>query len=415
MEINLNEKRKKGRPKKNIHITLNIKSKDNISNENVIMNNNDVNHESILIEKQNKEINKSLISNNVKNENETVEIKKKRGRKKKEVVEEEIKVKKKRGRKAALKYFSSSIRKQIPLKTNIVDNENAILFLDIKDTTDNISNITYDSFEEKTQYDMNDTYNIVESQDIMNLTTITSGLYDSNQLDFAKVNMNSISDNDNNIIDRVVYRSELGEDDNDKIHLQKDNIKKGFFQILNHFHDWKERTNVKCWWCCHNFDNVPIGMPIKYDNKVKKFIVRGIFCSFGCMFAYSNNTHGITPKKYLINYLYKKLTGHMIINFKEAPSKIVLKAFGGLLSIEEFRNLSNENKTYKMIEYPMYMSRDYIAEVDLANIKQVNTKVFNNISKVIELDDKKVEDAKFRISKIENIHLSNTIEDFIKN
>ena len=105
----------------------------------------------------------------------------------------------------------------------------------------------------------------------------------------------------------------------------------------------------------------------------------------------------------------------MIINFKEAPSKIVLKAFGGLLSIEEFRNLSNENKTYKMIEYPMYMSRDYIAEVDLANIKQVNTKVFNNTSKVIELDDKKVEDAKIRISKIENIQLSNTIEDFIKN
>ena len=408
MEINLNEKRKKGRPKKNIHITLNIKSKDNISNENVIMNNNDVNHESILIEKQNKEINKSLISNNVKNENETVEIKKKRGRKKKEVVEEEIKVKKKRGRKAALKYFSSSIRKQIPLKTNIVDNENAILFLDIKDTTDNISNLTYDSFEEKTQYDILNNNEKVNNQDMMNLTS-TINLYDSNESDFAKVDMNGI------LHDNTTFNNNVVDDSDHNIHLQKDNIKKGFFQILNYFHDWKEKTHIKCWWCCHNFDTVPIGMPIKYDNKVKKFIVRGIFCSFGCMFAYSNNTHGVNPKRYLINYLYKKLTGHIIINFKEAPSKYVLKSFGGLLSIEEFRNLSNENKTYKMIEYPMYMSRDYIAEVDLANIKQVNTKVFNNISKVIELDDKKVEDAKFRISKIENIHLSNTIEDFIKN
>jgi hypothetical protein len=428
MEINLNEKRKKGRPKKNIHITLNINSKDNISNQNVRVDNdpdsvracqdNSINESS---NSDNKVVNET---DNVKNVNETVEIKKKRGRKKKEVVEEEIKVKKKRGRKAALKYFSSSIRKQIPLKTNIVDNENAILFLDIKDTTDNISNLTYDSFEEKTQYDINMNLNNDSYDTKMNLTShnINTTLYDScleNELDFAKVsinNMNSTLDKDN-----TINRSEQTQDLNDvndgdnKIHLQKDNIKKGFFQLLNYFHDWKEKTHVKCWWCCHNFDTVPIGMPIKYDNKVKKFIVRGIFCSFGCMLAYSNNTQGVNPKKYLINYLYKKLTGHTIINFKEAPSKYVLKSFGGLLSIEEFRNVSNENKTYKMIEYPMYMSRDYIAEVDLANIKQVNTKVFNNISKVIELDDKKVEDAKFRISKIENPHLSNTIEDFIKN
>ena len=425
MEINLNEKRKKGRPKKNIHITL-INSKDNISGQNVTVDRQDNSIKEIS--KSSKSDNKDILQLN-DNANVTVEIKKKRGRKKKEVVEEEVKVKKKRGRKAALKYFSSSIRKQIPLKTNIVDNENAILFLDIKDTTDNISNLTYDSFEEKNQYDINmnlnnnETYEILNNVEVfdttMNLTSnnISITSYDScleNELDFAKVNMNSInslSDKDN------TFNNDINDvDDGDNtIHLQKDNIKKGFFQLLNYFHDWKEKTHVKCWWCCHNFDSVPIGMPIKYDNKVKKFIVRGIFCSFGCMLAYSNNTQGVNPKKYLINYLYKKLTGHTIINFKEAPSKYVLKSFGGLLSIEEFRNVSNENKTYKMIEYPMYMSRDYIAEVDLANIKQVNTKVFNNISKVIELDDKKVEDAKFRISKIENPHLSNTIEDFIKN
>ena len=49
---------------------------------------------------------------------------------------------------------------------------------------------------------------------------------------------------------------------------------------------------------------------------------------------------------FLINYLYKKLTGVLGINFKEAPSKFTLKEFGGLLTIEQFRNLSNENKTY---------------------------------------------------------------------
>lgn len=40
--------------------------------------------------------------------------------------------------------------------------------------------------------------------------------------------------------------------------------------------DWKEKTDVKCWWCCHNFDTVPLGMPIYYDHTINKFSVRGI-------------------------------------------------------------------------------------------------------------------------------------------
>ena len=119
MEINLNEKRKKGRPKKNIHITLNINSKDNISGQNVIVDNNpDIRHDDRACTRQddggctrqddgsctrqddgtctrhdnsikessnsdNKVVLQLNESDNVKNVNETVEIKKKRGRKKK--------------------------------------------------------------------------------------------------------------------------------------------------------------------------------------------------------------------------------------------------------------------------------------------------------------------------------------------
>ena len=58
---------------------------------------------------------------------------KKRGRKKKENVVEEVKIKKKRGRKPCVKYFSSSIRKKIPLTTTIENNNNNILQISIKD------------------------------------------------------------------------------------------------------------------------------------------------------------------------------------------------------------------------------------------------------------------------------------------
>ena len=383
MEINLNEKRKKGRPKKNLQII-----KTDVANANATIGT--VNTNPIVGQEDEK---------------------KKRGRKKKEVAEEEVKIKKKRGRKAALKYFSSSIRKQIPLKTNIVDNENSILFLDIKESNDNTT-FTYDSFDTKSQFD--DTK--LELNDFDNNVNEINFDNNFNLSNHVMTKSNTVSFDDTLSCNTKSQNSKTSEYDN-QITIQKDNIKKGFFKILNQFDNWVEKTNVKCWWCCHNFDTVPLGMPVYYNHKIKKFSVRGVFCSFSCMLSYSNNTTGIIPKKYLINYLYKKLTGVFGINFKEAPSKYTLKEFGGLLSIEEFRKLSTENKSYKMIEYPMYISRDFIAEVDLVNIKQVNNRVFNNFSKVIELDDKKVEDAKYRISKIENnnIQLSNTIEDFIKN
>ena len=67
------------------------------------------------------------------NKVEIVQDKKKRGRKKKDQVVEEVKQKKKRGRKAAVKFFSSSIRKQIPLTTVLQDSNNFILHLDVKE------------------------------------------------------------------------------------------------------------------------------------------------------------------------------------------------------------------------------------------------------------------------------------------
>ena len=60
---------------------------------------------------------------------------KKRGRPKKQIIEENKNEKqvKKRGRKAAIKYFSSDIRKQIPLTTTITDNNDYILHIDVPD------------------------------------------------------------------------------------------------------------------------------------------------------------------------------------------------------------------------------------------------------------------------------------------
>jgi hypothetical protein len=94
--------------------------------------------------------------------------------------------------------------------------------------------------------------------------------------------------------------------------------------------------------------------------------------------------------------------------------------FGGQLSIEDFRNNFIENKIYKMVEYPMFISSDYMEEIDIKNIKIVNHKLFDKNeqqSKIFNnLDDKRVEDAKTRLSIIENatVTVGNTIDKFIK-
>jgi len=74
-----------------------------------------------------------------------------------------------------------------------------------------------------------------------------------------------------------------------------------------------------------------------------------------------------------------------------------------------------------MVEYPMFISNDYMEEIDIKNIKRANHKLFdeNNSeqSRVFNnLDDKRVEDAKSRLLIIENatVTVGNTIDKFIK-
>lgn len=440
----------------------------------------------------------------VKNENNynVQPEKKKRGRKKKEKVEEEVKQKKKRGRKAALKFFSSTIRKKIPLTTVIYDK--SILHLDIKEDSDTLKkSITYDVL--KNEYNKEET---IFGTKLSTLETgkrsFDSGSENENDIEALLYNENHIDDdeNDDDILCEYIenndtvdikelyekrLESRLKQDDqlvknlenlhNDDKMLSKllNNVnkkvkdtqckqvesnneirKKGYFTILNKYIEepqWVDKTDICCWWCCHQFDSIPIGLPIDYNVKLQKFRVKGIFCSFSCMLAYDSD---MTPlKKSMICHLYKKLTGGYSVDMKDnyiemlqndsniqelfkdnslykeeyinslislideplkkAPPRCSLKMFGGQLDIEEFRNASKERKVYKMIEYPMYISRDYVEEVDLENIKKINKNMFGKqqyTPNTNTLNDKKLEEVKNR-NNSSVIVTNNSIDRFI--
>lgn len=394
------------------------------------------------------------------------EEKKKRGRKKKENVVEEVKQKKKRGRKAAVKYFSSSIRKKIPLTTVLQDNNNFILHLDIKEdgveddeieinyngienTDVNAGNanqdIESDSFDEKEESMINLVFSKLENenQEIVNelqkeydeLLEETDSILGDVRDDDDLENLSELYEKrirfreqqDNMLVnkletlrkDKIVIETEERTNE-DKIKLiQENNKKRGYFEIMCKFihnEKWLYSTDICCWWCCHSFNSVPIGFPDDYNYNNEKFRVKGVFCSFSCMLAYKQDKN-IKNKDYLIKALYCKLTGTLLKDavLKAAPPRCCLKIFGGELSIDEFRNNFQENKIYKMIDYPMYVSKDFIEEVDIQNVKAVNKNIFQD-KNVYNLDDKRVEDAKNRLSQIEQttVTLGNTIDKFIK-
>lgn len=360
--------------------------------------------------------------------------KKKRGRKKKEVVEE-VKPKKKRGRKAAVKYYSSSIRKKLPLTTIINENNDYILHLDIKNEAEIDSKMTKtneDEYKANTiDYMFEELTKQIEDEDIQDV------IDDDDLREKYKKRLDFRERQDKGLIDKLetLHKDELFinnlliekeeklqiKEVNNEEKIQTVNRKKGYFQILYNFiqnKEWLHNTDVNCWWCCHTFETTPIGVPVHFNVKTRKFRVKGVFCSFACMCAYKDDQK-IPNTNSLIRYMYKKLTSMTDCSdpIRAAPPRCTLKMFGGDLSIEEFRQSTNEHKMYKMVEYPMFISNEYIEEVDLANVKNANMKLFDDTSfeKVVKLDDKRVQDARQRLLQIEKstVTTGNTIDKFL--
>lgn len=390
----------------------------------------------------------------IKESNANVEPPKKRGRKKKEkTVEEgvEPKQKKKRGRKAAIKYFSSSIRKQIPLTTVIENTDNYLLHIDVKDdieenantndiehnkqeinvtsTDEEILNNIFESLQLNNDIEDND-QNLDDESILKNLIESKCDLKDlyerkkESREKYDKLLLSKLESLHNNetymmkLLDRVKSLKTEKED-------EKNTNKQHFYYTANRDivenKTWLDRTVSACWWCCHKFDTLPLGLPLDFDSKSKKFRVKGVFCSFSCMIAYQKDNK-IRNVDHHIRYLYKKLTGTDFIekaSLTTAPPRCLLKLFGGDLTIEEFRSKFNEHKKYRMVEYPMIISHEYIEELDIANVKNANSNYFGDnttVQKIITLDESKINDAKKRLSsnKMKNtMAKGNTIDKFL--
>lgn len=107
-----------------------------------------------------------------------------------------------------------------------------------------------------------------------------------------------------------------------------------------------------CWHCCHPWQGHSIEFPISQDSRLKKFKVVGQFCSWECIKAYNRDNYTNIRNSIQdvnIRYYRKMLTGN-VAPVSPAPPRSFLKAFGGKMTIDEFRkNSSRMNASEKSL------------------------------------------------------------------
>lgn len=139
-----------------------------------------------------------------------------------------------------------------------------------------------------------------------------------------------------------------------------------------------KKTDICCWWCCHKFLNSPIGLPIRHENN--KFYVKGCFCSFNCALSYNIDSNSDNASEYesLLYLLLKKMNNTKeFCEIQEAPPRESLKMFGGVLTIDDFRN--NFDVKYNIIYPPMLAIIPKLEETQITN--KLNFKLKDNFKK----------------------------------
>ena len=141
-----------------------------------------------------------------------------------------------------------------------------------------------------------------------------------------------------------------------------------------------------CWWCCHSWEGEVLHLPFKYCTKLKQLKTMGNFCSWNCMKAFNMDKH-TDAKMGAINSLIlksiKDSTGKMILNLKKAPDRYTLRAFGGIYSIDEFRNTTDIG--VQIVNYPDQIHRIHtVTETNRLTFRPSTTGEIENKLKNIE-------------------------------
>ena len=137
----------------------------------------------------------------------------------------------------------------------------------------------------------------------------------------------------------------------------------------------KFRPGTKCLWCKYSFETPSIELPEDYFNGT--FYCMGNFCSWNCAksFNIDINDSSTWKRESLLNLMFYKTYG----DFKEitpAPSWLMLEDYGGLLNINDFRNLFVFNNKDYLVLHPPLITRQL--QIEESYKKSNNTNMMAN-------------------------------------
>lgn len=257
----------------------------------------------------------------------------------------------KRGRKPKMVYSSLDIMSEDQNITSLSDDENVIVRLNIMETIEDDQSSTSSS---ELPYAYNhDTYNNTSYVNNINI-------------DVEKMNEQKLEPDTLKIVS-----------------VLKD------FEEKNKNKEWPLNTSISCYWCCHRFENSPIGIPINIKDDF--FEVYGCFCSLECACAYNfdnnKNQDEMWERYNLLNLMSRKMNLEKIV--VSAPPRLSLKMFGGYLDIDAFRNFHKTKKIIN-INFPPLTS---ITQ----QLEEINDFELNNDFKYIPVDNDRINKYKEKI------------------
>lgn len=120
-----------------------------------------------------------------------------------------------------------------------------------------------------------------------------------------------------------------------------------------------------CHWCCEEIDGIVVGMPVRYDQSSDTYTTTGNFCSFECALANNFNMNYGSSKMWEINTWVQDMAWRAGYSNKvrPAPSRLSLLAFGGPLSITEFRSMHKGPERTVLCNIPPFVSVNVQTEI----------------------------------------------------
>jgi hypothetical protein len=142
-----------------------------------------------------------------------------------------------------------------------------------------------------------------------------------------------------------------------------------------------ERVDVACFWCCHTFDTPPVILPLRDHGEYLQ--VMGNYCSPECAMAYlfdmRQDSYARWEQLSLLNRLYADAVGGRI---RPAPSRQVLKMFGGPMAIEEYRGFVRKGKMRADVHVPPLVS--LLSTMDTKPIDFYDTSLTKNVMETVK-------------------------------